>query len=47
MRRGVAAGATTFKSPMVSGFMYGHSFQDPDGHVREWVWMAPGAPEQG
>ncbi|MBB4635115.1 VOC family protein [Longimicrobium terrae] len=23
------------------GFMYGHSFQDPDGHIWEVMWMNP------
>ena len=28
------------------GFMYGRSFQDPDGHIWEIVWMDPSALEQ-
>ena len=27
--------------------MYGVSFQDPDGHVLEVMWMDPAAVEQG
>ncbi|MFG3404726.1 VOC family protein [Streptomyces sp. NPDC048142] len=27
------------------GFMYGRSFQDPDHHIWEVVWMAPSAVE--
>ncbi|HEU4670102.1 MAG TPA: VOC family protein [Dyella sp.] len=25
------------------GFMYGRSFEDPDGHIWEVMWMDPGA----
>ena len=28
------------------GFMYGRSFQDPDGHLWEVFWMDPSAMEQ-
>ena len=45
--KAVAAGGRTFKGPMVYGFMYGHSFQDPDGHIWEWIWMDPAAVKQG
>jgi len=30
--KAVAAGATTFEQPTDHGFMYSHSFIDPDGH---------------
>ena len=29
------------------GFMYGRSFEDPDGHIWEVMWMDPEAAEQG
>jgi len=29
------------------GFMYGRSFEDPDGHIWEVMWMDPVAAEQG
>ena len=29
------------------GFMYGRSFEDPDGHIREPNWMDPVAVEKG
>ena len=45
--KAVAAGGTTFKNPMDHGFMYGHSFQDPDGHIWELIWMNPGQAAQG
>jgi predicted lactoylglutathione lyase len=36
-----AAGASPHKDPADHGFMYQTSFQDPDGHVWEHVWMDP------
>jgi hypothetical protein len=29
------------------GFMYGRSFEDPDGHIWEPMWMDPKFAEQG
>ena len=29
------------------GFMYGRSFEDPEGHIWEVMWMDPEAAEQG
>jgi len=29
------------------GFMYGRSFEDPDGHLWQVMWMDPAAVEQG
>ena len=29
------------------GIMYGRSFEDPDGHIWEVMWMDPAAAEQG
>ncbi len=43
----LAAGGTPAKEPMDLGFMYGRSFQDPDGHHWEVMWMDPAAAEQG
>ena len=39
----VAAGGSTYNAPQDHGFMYGHGFQDLDGHVWELMWMDPGA----
>ncbi|MFN8607170.1 MAG: VOC family protein [Vulcanimicrobiota bacterium] len=44
--KALQAGGTTFKPPDDHGFMYGHSFQDLDGHIWELVYMEPG-PVQG
>ena len=41
------AGATPAAEPMDHGFMYGRSFQDPDGHHWEVFWMDPTAVEEG
>jgi uncharacterized protein len=46
VRKAVAAGGTTYKEPQDYGFMYGHGFQDLDGHVWEMVYMEPSAIEQ-
>lgn len=47
VRKAVAAGGTTYKEPEDHGFMYGHGFQDPDGHIWELVYMEPSAVHQG
>lgn len=38
----LAAGGSPANEPQDHGFMYGGSFQDPDGHIWEVVWMDPG-----
>ncbi len=43
----LAAGATPAKEPLDFGFMYGRSFNDPDGHHWEVMWMDPKAVEVG
>ena len=35
----VAAGGTTYNQPQDHGFMYGHGFQDLDGHIWEVFYM--------
>jgi predicted lactoylglutathione lyase len=47
VRKAVAAGGTTHNEPQDHGFMYGHAFQDPDGHIWELIYMEPGAVSQG
>jgi len=39
--KAVHAGGTTYKEPQDHGFMYGHSFQDLDGHIWELFYMEP------
>jgi predicted lactoylglutathione lyase len=45
VRKAVAAGGTTFRPPEDHGFMYGHAFQDLDGHIWELMWMDPSVPK--
>jgi hypothetical protein len=35
------AGGTEARAPMDYGFMFGRSFNDPDGHIWEIIWMDP------
>jgi predicted lactoylglutathione lyase len=40
----VKKGGTADPTPVQDlGFMYGRSFEDPDGHIWETVWMNPAA----
>ena len=41
----LAAGGSAANEPIEMGFMYGRSFNDPDGHLWEVVWMDPAALE--
>jgi predicted lactoylglutathione lyase len=43
----VAAGGRTYNAPQDHGFMYGHGFQDLDGHVWEVFWMDPAFVQKG
>jgi len=45
--KAVAAGGTTYNEPKDYGFMYGHGFQDLDGHIWETMFMEPSAVNQG
>ena len=42
-----AAGATVHNDKQDQGFMYGHGFQDLDGHLWEYMYMDPNAIQQG
>jgi predicted lactoylglutathione lyase len=39
VRKAVVAGGTTYNEPQDHGFMYGHGFQDLDGHIWELVHL--------
>lgn len=39
--KAIAAGGRAPRAPQDHGFMYGHAFEDLDGHIWELVWMAP------
>ncbi|MEU2163215.1 VOC family protein [Streptomyces chengbuensis] len=41
----LAAGGSPANEPQDHGFMYGRSFQDPDHHIWEVVWMDEKAAE--
>jgi uncharacterized protein len=40
---GKAGGKVDVDPPQDHGFMFGRSFEDPDGHIWEVVWMDPAA----
>ncbi|MBD1913452.1 MULTISPECIES: VOC family protein [unclassified Leptolyngbya] len=46
IRAAIAAGGTTYNEPQDHGFMYGHGFQDLDGHIWELVYMEADAIDQ-
>lgn len=39
LKKALGAGATETRDPQDHGFMYGRSFNDPDGHIWEIMWM--------
>ena len=41
VHKAVAAGGTTYNEPQDHGFMYGHGYQDLDGHIWELIFMVP------
>jgi predicted lactoylglutathione lyase len=41
--RAQAAGGTVSRAPQDHGFMYGHVFENLDGHIWELVYMDPNA----
>ena len=43
VQKALAAGGTAPNAPQDHGFMYGHGFEDLDGHVWELAWMDPQA----
>lgn len=45
--RAEGAGGTVPRPPQDHGFMYGHSFEDLDGHIWELVYMEPNASPHG
>ena len=44
IRTALTSGGTASEEAQDYGFMYTHSFQDPDGHLWEVVWMDPAGP---
>lgn len=43
VEKAIAAGARSAKPPSDESFMYSRGFQDPDGHLWDFVWMDPSA----
>ena len=43
VKAAIAAGGSTYNQPQDHGFMYGHGFQDLDGHIWELIYMQPAA----
>lgn len=41
VRKAVAAGGRIYNDPQDHGFMYGHGFEDLDGHQWEFAFMEP------
>lgn len=41
--KAVAAGGRTPRPAQDHGFMYGHGYEDPDGHIWELIHMVPNA----
>jgi predicted lactoylglutathione lyase len=46
VKTAIAAGGKTYKEPQDHGFMYGHGYQDLDGHLWELMWMDAGSPSE-
>ena len=47
LAKALANGGKAWRPTMDYGSMYGASFQDPDGHVFEVMWMDPAVIDQG
>jgi predicted lactoylglutathione lyase len=43
VRLAVENGGKAHRQPQDQGFMYGHGFEDPDGHIWELMHMVPAA----
>jgi predicted lactoylglutathione lyase len=41
VQKAVAAGGSIYNQPQDHGFMYGHGFQDLDGHIWDLFYMEP------
>jgi predicted lactoylglutathione lyase len=47
VKKAVQAGGSIYAEPQDHGWMYQHSFADPDGHQWEVIFMDPGKLPQG
>jgi len=41
VKKAIAAGGRALREPQDQGFMYGHGFEDLDGHIWELIFMDP------
>ncbi|MCW3080774.1 VOC family protein [Segetibacter sp.] len=46
VRKAIEAGGKTYNEAQDHGFMYGHGYQDLDGHLWEVMWMDQGSGSQ-
>nr|WP_315399315.1 VOC family protein [uncultured Duganella sp.] len=44
VNKAIEAGGSAYKAPQDHGFMYGHGFQDLDGHLWEIIYMDSAPP---
>ncbi|HEX8314348.1 MAG TPA: VOC family protein [Flavisolibacter sp.] len=47
VKKAIEAGGKIYKDPQDHGFMYGHGYQDLDGHLWEIMWMDQSGVTQG
>ena len=47
MDKALKAGSNESRPPQDYGFMFGRSFEDPDGHIWEVFWMDPSHVQKG
>ena len=45
--KAIKAGSKEPRQPQDYGFMFGRSFEDPDGHIWEMFWMDPSHVQKG
>ena len=45
VNKAIEAGGSAYKEPQDHGFMYGHGYQDLDGHLWELVYMSGEPPK--
>jgi predicted lactoylglutathione lyase len=46
IKKAVDAGGSIYNDPQDHGFMYGHGYQDLDGHLWEIMWMDGTTPNE-
>ena len=46
VNKAIEVGGSAYNEPQDHGFMYGHGFQDLDGHIWELIHMVPGGTDR-